>query len=267
MLPPLIRITQLEKRFPGKGNSGEIKALDSIDLDIAAGEFVCLLGRGKSTLLNAIAGFTTPTSGEITAADRKVTKPGPDRAMVFQEYALFPWMTVFQNVAFGLELAGKQRTEIQGTVEEWLGKLGLRGFAGKFPKDLSGGMLQRVAIARALAIDSPILLMDEPFGALDALTRRGLQDELLRIWTESNKTIVFVTHAIEESVYLADRVVVMSYRPGRIKEIVPISLVRPRDPNSLEFNSIESHLNELVSAEQTRHLRDECAETESRTNL
>ena len=257
---PQIQIVQLEKRFPGKGRGEEIRALDSISLEVQTGEFICLLGPsgcGKSTLLNAIAGFTSPSSGEILTAGRAVSRPGPDRAMVFQEYALFPWMTVSQNVAFGLELARKTKDEIREAVKQWLEKLGLREFANQFPKDLSGGMRQRVAIARALALDSPILLMDEPFGALDALTRRSLQDELLRIWLEYKKTIVFVTHAIEESVYLADRVIVMSYRPGRIKEIVQVSLTRPRNPNSSEFNAIESDLNELVSEEQKRYLSDE----------
>ena len=201
---------------------GDIVALDGIDLDVARGELVCLLGPsgcGKSTLLNAVAGFVAPTSGEILADGKRVSEPGPDRGMVFQEYALFPWMTVRANIAFGLEMRGE--AGIRGKVDALLEKLRLTEFANRFPKDLSGGMRQRVAIARVLALDSPILLMDEPFGALDALTRRNLQEELLRIWLELQKTILFVTHSIDESIFLADRIVVMTYRPGRIKAIVP----------------------------------------------
>jgi len=234
----------------------EVVALDGIDLEIRAGEFVCLLGPsgcGKSTLLNAIAGFVPPTAGTVEAGGRPVAGPGPDRAMVFQEYALFPWMTVAKNVAFGLELKGESRDEIRRKVDGWLRKLSLHDFRDRFPKDLSGGMRQRVAIARALAIDSPMLLMDEPFGALDALTRRNLQDELLRIWRELEKTVVFVTHGIEESIYLADRVVVMTYRPGTVKKIVEVTLPRPRDPSSPEFNELKKALAQLVMEEQLRH--------------
>ncbi len=242
----------------------EIVALDGIDLEVAQGELVCLLGPsgcGKSTLLNAIAGFSPPTGGTLTALGRPVAGPGPDRAMVFQEYALFPWMTVEANVAFGLELAGADRARIDEVVGGLLAKLGLGEFRDRFPKDLSGGMRQRVAIARVLAIDPPMLLMDEPFGALDALTRRSLQDELLRIWAEYRKTIVFVTHGIEESIYLADRVVVMTYRPGTVKRIVPVTLPRPRDPASPEFNALKRELTGLVMEEQARHQADEAHAT------
>ena len=238
----------------------DVVALDGIDLDVAAGELVCLLGPsgcGKSTLLNAIAGFSAPTWGTLLANGAPVTSPGPDRAMVFQEYALFPWMTVADNVAFGLEIRGDSRAAIRGRVDELLHKLGLHEFRDRFPKDLSGGMRQRVAIARVLAIDPPMLLMDEPFGALDALTRRNLQDELLRIWAELRKTIVFVTHGIEESIYLADRVVVMTYRPGTVKTIVRVTLPRPRDPASPEFNALKKSVSQLVMEEQARHEQDE----------
>jgi NitT/TauT family transport system ATP-binding protein len=176
---------------------------------------------------------------------------------VFQEYALFPWMTVERNVAFGLEMKGVPREAIRRTVDHWLEKLHLRDFRDRFPKDLSGGMRQRVAIARVLAIDPPVLLMDEPFGALDALTRRNLQDELLRIWAGSGKTVVFVTHGIEESIYLADRVVVMTYRPGTVKRIVPVDLPRPRDPASTAFNELKKELSRLVMEEQARHEQEE----------
>lgn len=257
---PRIDIANVQKVFRSPDGGEDIHALKDIDLQVRDGEFVCILGPsgcGKSTLLNAIAGFARPTSGKLVANGRAVTAPGPDRAMVFQEYALFPWMTVWDNVAFGLEIAGQPKVAIQQKVDGWLKKLNLLEFRGRFPKDLSGGMRQRVAIARALALDSPMLLMDEPFGALDALTRRSLQDELLRIWMEFRRTVVFVTHNIDEAVYLADRVVVMTYRPGTIKRDVPITMPRPRDPASPEFNAVERELTQLVMEEQMRHQRDE----------
>ena len=180
-----------------------------------------------------------------------------ERAMVFQEYALFPWMTVAHNVAFGLEIKRLPKAEVNQRVTLLLEQLQLTDFRDRFPKDLSGGMRQRVAIARALALDSPMMLMDEPFGALDALTRRTLQDELLRIWMEFRKTIVFVTHSIQESVLLADRVVVMTYRPGTVKRIVPIDLPHPRDTTSLPFIRLQQELTGLVMEEQMRYQRDE----------
>jgi len=258
---PAIRISGVRKAFRTGGR--EVLALDGIDLDVAAGELLCLLGPsgcGKSTLLNAVAGFAPPTSGTIHAGGREVVGPGPDRAMVFQEYALFPWMTVERNVAFGLEMKGAPRDAIRERVGALLAKLHLSEFRDRFPKDLSGGMRQRVAIARVLAIDPPMLLMDEPFGALDALTRRNLQDELLRIWAELRKTIVFVTHGIEESIYLADRVAVMTYRPGTVKRIVPVTLPRPRDPASPEFNALKREISALVMTEQARHEEAEARE-------
>ena len=259
---PAIRARGVRKVFSAGGR--EVVALDGIDLDVAPGEFVCLLGPsgcGKSTLLNAVAGFSLPTSGELTALGKPVIGPGPERAMVFQEYALFPWMTVERNIAFGLEIAGAAPARRREVVDALLAKLGLGDFRDRYPKDLSGGMRQRVAIARVLAIDSPMLLMDEPFGALDALTRRSLQDELLRIWAELRKTVVFVTHGIEESIYLADRVVVMTYRPGTVKRIVPVGLPRPRDPSSAEFNALKREVTSLVMEEQARHQADEAHAT------
>jgi NitT/TauT family transport system ATP-binding protein len=249
-----IKIVGVQKRFETPGR--EVIALKDIDLDIATGEFVCLLGPsgcGKSTLLNAIAGFSPPSAGTITVDGKLVTGPGPDRGMVFQEYALFPWMTVEANVAFGLEIKGMARAERHERVTALLAMLGLADFADRFPKDLSGGMRQRVAIARVLAIDSPILLMDEPFGALDALTRRSLQDELIKIWSQFKKTIVFVTHSIEESIYLADRIVVMTYRPGTVKRDIHVTMPRPRDASAPEFNALKREIGELVTAEQQRY--------------
>ena len=249
-----ISIKAVNKIFTTGG--ADVIALKDINLEIASGEFICLLGPsgcGKSTLLNAIAGFSQPTSGQILAGGKLITDPGPDRGMVFQEYALFPWMTIESNIAFGLEIAGKTPAEIKERVDMLLSMLGLTEFRTRYPKDLSGGMRQRVAIARVLALDSPIMLMDEPFGALAALTRRNLQDELLKIWKVFGTTIVFVTHSIEESIYLADRTIVMTYRPGTIKRDVTIDLPRPRDPSDPEFNRLKRMLGEMVMEEQQRH--------------
>ena len=253
-----ISVTGVGKTF--NAGAREVLALQDINLEIASGQFTCLLGPsgcGKSTLLNAIAGFALPTCGTITADAKVVTEPGPERGMVFQEYALFPWMTVQANIAFGLEIKGLPKAQIEARVAGLLGQLGLTDFGQRYPKDLSGGMRQRVAIARVLALDPPILLMDEPFGALDALTRRTLQDELLRIWADLKKTVIFVTHSIEEALYLADRVIVMTYRPGTVKRDIMVKLARPRDPSAPEFNGLKRELNELVMEEQQRHHSDE----------
>ena len=253
-----ISVSGLTKSF--EGDQGSVIALQDINLSIEQGEFVCLLGPsgcGKSTLLNAIAGFIQPTCGSIIVDGRPVTAPGPDRGVVFQEYAIFPWMTVARNISFGLEIQGLAAEQIKERVDGLLDTLGLGEFRERFPKELSGGMRQRVAIARLLAINSPVMLMDEPFGALDALTRRTLQDELLRIWRASGKTILFVTHSIEESLYLADRIVVMTYRPGTIKRDQPVDLPHPRDPAGAAFNSLKRDLGSLVMEEQERHIHAE----------
>ncbi len=255
---PHIQISKVSKIFSTGGR--EVIALEDINLDVQPGEFICLLGPsgcGKSTLLNAVAGFSSPTSGTITVSGQSVREPGPDRGMVFQEYALFPWMTVEKNIAFGLEIKKLPGTKIREKVGALLDMLNLQDFRDRYPKDLSGGMRQRVAIARVLALDSPIMLMDEPFGALDSLTRRNLQDELLRIWMEFRKTIIFVTHSIEESIYLADRIVVMTYRPGKIKKVVSVTMARPRDPSSVEFNDLKKELSLLVMEEQSRHNQEQ----------
>jgi NitT/TauT family transport system ATP-binding protein len=258
IMQPHIRISKVSKVFSGEDR--ELVALEDINLDIKSGEFICLLGPsgcGKSTLLNAVAGFSLPTTGTIFVDDKPVQSPGPDRGMVFQEYALFPWMTVEANIAFGLEIQKQSKTQIKEKVDALLDMLKLQDFRDRYPKDLSGGMRQRVAIARVLALDSPIMLMDEPFGALDSLTRRNLQDELLRIWMEFKKTIIFVTHSIEESIYLADRIIVMTYRPGKIKKDVSVNMPHPRDPSSAGFNDLKKELGLLVMEEQSRHNQEE----------
>ncbi|PWC35575.1 ABC transporter ATP-binding protein [Azospirillum sp. TSO22-1] len=256
--PVQIEVRGVDKVFATGGH--EVVALKGIDLEVRHGEFICLLGPsgcGKSTLLNAVAGFQPPSRGVVLVDGQPITAPGPDRGMVFQEYALFPWMTVAENIAFGLQIKRMGKAEIAERVEVLLHKLHLQDFRNRFPKDLSGGMRQRVAIARVLALDSPILLMDEPFGALDALTRRTLQDELLRIWEEVGKTVLFVTHSIEESIYLADRIVVMTYRPGTIKQEVRVEMPRPRDGASAEFNRLKRDLAQMVMEEQQRFNADE----------
>ncbi len=249
-----ISIQHVDKVFKTPHN--EVVALRDISIEIPQGQFVCLLGPsgcGKSTLLNAVAGFSLPSSGSILVDGKTVSEPGPDRGMVFQEYALFPWMTVAENVAFGLSIKKVPKAEISQKVDSLLDKLKLGEFRNRYPKDLSGGMRQRVAIARVLALDSPILLMDEPFGALDALTRRTLQEELLRIWAEWKKTILFVTHSIDESIFLADRIIVLSYRPGTLKKDVVVELPRPRDASSESFSALRRELSLLVMEEQQRH--------------
>ena len=253
-----ISVQGVHKVFQSGGE--DVHALKAIDLEVPQGQFVCLLGPsgcGKSTLLNAVAGFSLPSSGDIIVNGSVISDPGPDRGMVFQEYALFPWMTVEQNIAFGLQIKKVAKPAIQEKVDALLAMLHLEDFRKRYPKDLSGGMRQRVAIARVLALDSPIMLMDEPFGALDALTRRNLQDELLRLWIELKKTILFVTHSIEEALYLADRTVVMTYRPGTIKRDLVIDLPRPRDVSSPAFNTLKKELSQLLMEEQSRHQQDE----------
>ncbi len=244
---PKVQISGVSKRF-----TAETIALDRIDLDLAENSFTCLLGPsgcGKSTLLGMIAGFVTPSTGEVLVNGRKVTGAGADRGVVFQEYALFPWRTARDNVAFGPMIRRMSRAEQRATADRYLALVGLAGQGAKFPTELSGGMKQRVAIARALANNPSVLLMDEPFGALDAQTREILQEELLRIWQQDRKTVVFVTHSISESIFLADRIVVMSTRPGGIKEVVDVALPYPRERTAPEFIALERRLKQLVREE------------------
>ena len=228
-----LEIRDVSKIFQSK--SGTLTALDSINLDVREGEFVCLLGPsgcGKSTLLNIIAGLDKPTRGEVRVDGKIVTRTGPDRVMIFQSAALFPWLNVFDNVKFGLNMIGVPKPERQIIARKYLRMVHLAEFEQASVHELSGGMQQRVALARALATDPAVLLMDEPFGALDAQTRDLLHDELQTIWSETRKTILFVTHNVREAVVLGDRVVVFSARPGRIKQIFAIDLPRPRQIES-----------------------------------
>ncbi len=245
-----IQIDGVGKSF-GVGSRSAPALLD-ITLDVAPGELLCLLGPsgcGKSTLLNIIAGFIPPTAGRVLVDGHPVTGPGPERGVVFQEYALFPWLTVAQNVEFGPRLKGADAAERRKIARRYLDMVGLTPHADKYPVQLSGGMKQRVAIARALANSPSIVLMDEPFGALDAQTREVLQEELSRIQRVEPKTIVFVTHSIREAVYLADRVAVMTSAPGRIKQMFTIKLPEARDRFTPEFTHYESELTRVVKEE------------------
>ncbi|WP_106397887.1 ABC transporter ATP-binding protein [Actinocorallia populi] len=243
-------------RAANLGRSTEFTAVAGIDLDVREGEFLTLVGPsgcGKSTLLDLIAGLTRPASGRILLDGEEITGPGLDRGVVFQQYALFPWRTARGNIEFGLEAKGAGRRERRERAGEFLDLVGLTGFADRYPHELSGGMRQRVAIARSLAFDPEVLLMDEPFAALDAQTRESLQEELLGIWERTGKTVVFITHGIDEAVYLGQRVAIMTSRPGRIKEIVDIG-----------FDSREGDLRADPRFGQYRHhiwtrLRDEVA--------
>jgi NitT/TauT family transport system ATP-binding protein len=213
--------------------------LRGASLSVGRGEFVCLVGHsgcGKSTILNLIAGYIKPDRGEVLADGRPVRAPGPDRGVVFQEHALFPWYSVLDNVAFGPLVRRAPRAQALATARQYLALVGLEAFANDYPDTLSGGMKQRVGIARALANQPSALLMDEPFGALDALTRDALRKELLRIWLQVQLTVVFVTHSVPEAVYLADRVAIMKLGEGVISSQVRIDLPRPRDPTTPQFN-------------------------------
>jgi len=226
---PKIEFDDVSCSFELKGEP--FTAVNRLTLTVDDGEIVTLVGPsgcGKSTLMNMAAGLQDPSGGEVRVDGREVHGPGPDRGVIFQQYALFPWLTVRENVAFGLEVAKVPRTQIDDTVQRCLRLVGLEAFADALPKTLSGGMKQRCAIARAYAMDPKVLLMDEPFGALDALTRVTLQDQLLDTWRQDARTIMFITHDVEEAVYLAHRVVVMAARPGRLFKVIPVDLPYPR---------------------------------------
>ncbi|WP_410872155.1 ABC transporter ATP-binding protein [Nocardia sp. A7] len=248
--PARIVVDGLGKRYSGAPGF----AVDGVELDIAAGEFVCVVGAsgcGKSTLLRILAGLEAATTGTVTVADEPVSGPGPERGVVFQDYGLFPWLTVAENIAYGPKQARMTRPDIREITDRWLDTVGLTRVRKSFPHQLSGGMQQRVAIARVLANSPAVLLMDEPFGALDALTRTDMQAELKRIHRETAVTVVFVTHGIDEAVYLADRVVVMAGgaahgNAGHVREIVEIDLPGERDSTTPEFNAYKRRIDALV---------------------
>ncbi len=230
---PIIDIRDLWMSFPGKSSGQLIHVLERIDLQVTPGEFVCIVGPsgcGKSTLLNIIGGFLHQTRGEALVEGQPVNGPDPRRIFVFQENGVFPWLTVRENIGFGL--LAKPDDEREKTVAHYVEMVGLAGFENSYPRELSGGMRQRVEIARALAANPDIIYMDEPFGALDFITRLKMRSDLIRIWQTEKKTILFVTHDIEEAVQLADRVIIMSQRPATIQQVVPVDIPRPRDLDS-----------------------------------
>lgn len=239
---------------------GSFQALEQVDLDVAQGEFVVLLGAsgcGKSTLLNLITGFDHPTSGRIVVNGRPVNKVDPNCGMVFQQYALFPWLTVLENVGFGLKMKGVPKARRNEVAQRFVEMVGLKGFEDRFPSALSGGMRQRVSIARVLANDPDVILLDEPFAALDAMTRQVLQDELLRIYEKSRKTIVFITHSIDEALLLSTRMLIMSARPGRVVTDIRNDLPMPRNAEvqlSPRYNQLKSQIWKTVQAEVMRSL-------------
>jgi len=250
-----LRIAGVSRVFPGVRGGPPTRALEPITLAVEDNAFLTILGPsgcGKSTLLRIVAGLDQPSEGRVELDGRLVTGPGADRGMVFQSYTLFPWLTVAENIAFGLRERGVPRPQRQAIVAEYIGRVGLSGFERHYPKQLSGGMQQRTAIARALANDPAILLLDEPFGALDNQTRSLMQELLLGIWEADRKTVLFVTHDIEEAIFLASRVVVMTARPGRIKAEVPVDLPHPRHytvKTSPEFSALKARLTEEIRAE------------------
>jgi NitT/TauT family transport system ATP-binding protein len=252
-----LRIEDVTLRFLPKGGK-PVTALDRISLDVAEEEFSVIVGPsgcGKSSLLRLVAGLIEPSAGMISLDGKVVTRPGRDRGMVFQSYTLFPWLTVQDNVEFGLKLGGMALAERKRIAKRYIEQVGLNGFEKSYPKQLSGGMMQRVALARALANDPEILLMDEPFGALDSQTRSLMQELLLNIWEQSHKTVLFITHDIDEAILLGDRVHVMTARPGRIKEVVEIDIARPRNVDvltSTEFIAIKRRIMALIHDEAVR---------------
>ena len=246
-----IEIKNINKSFDGRGKN--LSVLEDINLTINDGELVCLLGPsgcGKTTLLRLIAGLDNPTSGEVVANGEVVEKPSGDRAVIFQQYSLFPWLTVLQNVTFGLEMSGGSKEENIQAAERYLQSVGLLEFRDSYPHELSGGMKQRVAIIRSLLNHSPILLMDEPFSALDMQNRHKLQEQLIGVWKRFENTIVFVTHDVDEAVYLADKIVLLDKNPGKIAEVISVDLERPRKRESQEFLEIQESIVENLDMEE-----------------
>ncbi len=250
--PAGVELREVGKKYGAGAKITE--ALRGVELTLPDGEFVSLIGAsgcGKSTLLRIVAGFESATSGAVVVRGKPVSRPGPDRGVVFQDYGLFPWLTVAANVAYGPRQRGLPKAEVEGIVERFVGMVGLGHFRDRYPSELSGGMQQRVAIARVLANDPAVLLMDEPFGALDSLTRQTLQEELIKVWQELKPTVILVTHSVEEAVFLSDRVVVMGGGPshavpGHVTKIVPIELPHPRDVTAPAFNDLKRTLLDAI---------------------
>ncbi|HEX7056685.1 MAG TPA: ABC transporter ATP-binding protein [Bacilli bacterium] len=234
-----LKLEHVSKKF------GELEVLHDINLTVPAGQFAALVGPsgcGKSTVIRMLAGLETATTGQVLADGVRIDSPNPRRILIFQEHALYPWLTVERNVGFGLELANVAENERERKIGEVLEKVGLSGFEHYYPSQISGGMKQRASIARALVMDPDVLLLDEPYGALDAITRITMQNELIRLWRGSGKTVVLITHDIDEAVYLADTIYVMSPRPGRIIKTLTVEEPRPRNRNSMEFVNIRKEI-------------------------
>ena len=262
--PVILNVRNLGKVFTGRGK--ETIALRDVSFQTHRREFLCVIGPsgcGKSTLIRILAGLEDSTSGEVLLEDRPVTGPGRDRGMVFQTYTLFPWLTVKKNVMFGLEVNNAGKTEAEAQASQWLDLVGLGKFADSYPHQLSGGMKQRVAIVRALANQPRILLMDEPFGALDAQTRAKMQAHLLEIWRKIDITVVFITHDLDEAILLADRILVLKSHPGEVQEMIEVPVPRPRSEaqfTSVEFDATRARLEELIYARGGDHGDDEDAD-------
>lgn len=248
--PKVLEVKNLVKQFESKGET--VTALNNINFDVHRREFICVIGPsgcGKSTLIRNLAGLDSPTEGEILLDGNPITGPGPDRGMVFQGYTLFPWLTVLGNVMFGPRMQGKGGSSLESEARQWLEMVSLEGFANHYPHELSGGMKQRVAIARALANYPKILLMDEPFGALDAQTRSHMQMHLLEIWKNVDVTILFITHDLDEAILLADRIIVLSANPGEIAEVIKVPVSHPRSSEQMiepEFLAVKKRLDEWI---------------------
>ncbi len=253
-----LEAVHVRKEF-GNGPN-KVIAIEDITLKVRENEFLVIVGPsgcGKSTFLYLAAGFEEPTSGEILLDGRRIEGPGPDRGFVFQEFALYPWKTVLENVSFGLEIQGMDKKAAREKAREYIRTIGLSGFENAYPHTLSGGMKQRVGIARALAYDPEVLLMDEPFGSLDAQTKKLMQQELLRIWAKTRKTVVYVTHSVVEATYLADRVVVLTARPSRVKGIVEVNIPRPRSYTDEKYLSIRERILGLLDEEVAKAFEEE----------
>lgn len=259
----ILEVKNLGKYYPGNGSSTE--ALRNINFQVHRRELVCVIGPsgcGKSTLIRILAGLENHSSGEVLLDGKPVTGPGRDRGMVFQGYSLFPWLTVKRNVMFGPEMSGHSRITAESKAQQWLGLVGLNAFADAYPHQLSGGMRQRVAIARALVNEPRILLMDEPFGALDAQTRAKMQSHLLDIWKNLDITVLFITHDLDEAIYLADRILVLKAHPGEVQEVIEVAVPRPRSPaqfSSEEFRAAKARLETLIHQQEPLLSSDEAS--------
>ena len=243
-----VRIEHVSKTY--RTGRDTVVALQDVSLEIGEHEFVCIVGPsgcGKTTLLSLLAGFERPDAGTVEAFGRRVEAPGPDRTMMFQDYALFPWLTVRSNIGYGLRRLRVPRARREAIVERYVDLIGLRGFEHKYPRQLSGGMCQRVALARAMAVDPRMLLMDEPFAALDSFAREKMQDELVRVWSTERKAVLFITHSIDEAIGLSDRVFVMSRSPGRIVDEIKIDLPRPRPAHLGEYPDFAAYARRIYS--------------------